>query len=243
MLRKILISTFVTQSLIVSAAITNDKSLLFEATPTSKIIKSPTAEAINKAEKILSNGSELKTIPRTAILDANASQLIRAAMEIESGKSSKYLDASIPAASISPNPNPAAEKPGTKYFDVLEKSFSSIENDSWADSAANITEVVNYFQNERNLHGKDNAVLDDYYDLAVAFANYVAAGTELDESEQPNFEEACKLMQTARNSALKIQGRLGSSAEASGISAIINDFSKNLDTEIRYIQDIAKTSP
>ena len=224
-----------------SAAVQNDKSLLFESSPASKIIKSPNAEAIKKAEKLLSNGNEAaKSFPRTTVLDANASTLIRAAMDLESGiKTSKYLK-----TETAENPAPIAtsivEKPAGKYFEVLDKSYSSLENDSWADATANMNEVLSYFYTERSLHGKDNALIDDYCDLAVAFTFYLAAGTELDEAEQPNYEHAKSMFIKARNNAQKVQGHLPANDEAKAISQIIEDFVKKLNTEITYIVDIVK---
>ncbi len=228
-------------SLSVSAAIQNDKSLLFETSPASKIIKSPNAEAIKKAEKLLSNGNEAaKNFPRTTVLDANASTLIRAAMDIESGiKSSKYLKTES-TESPAPIATTVIDKPASQYFEVLDKSYSSLENDSWADATANMNEVLSYFYTERSLHGKDNALIDDYCDLAVAFTFYLAAGTELDEAEQPNYEHAKSMFIKARNNAQKVQGHLPANDEGKAMSQLVDKFVKKLNTEISYIEDMLK---
>ncbi len=225
-----------------SGAIENDKSLLLETSPASKIIKSPTAEAIKKAEKLLSNGNEaIKAIPRSAVLDANASTLIRKAMDIEAGvKSSKYTQASTTETPVSA-PTISIEKPATKYFEIIDRCYSSLENDSWADATANLNEVLNYFHTERNLHGKHNPMLSDYCDLSVAFSFYLAAGTELDEAEQPNYEHAKSMFTKARDNAQKIKTGLGAGAEGAAMSQLIDKFVKKLNTEILYIEDMLKS--
>lgn len=237
---KLLILILLT-TLAASAAPPSEKSLLFETSPASKIIKSANAEAIKKAEKLLSNGNEAaKNFPRTVVLDSNASTLIRAAMDIESGiKTSKYLKTE-PTENPAPLATSSIEKPASQYFAVLDKSFSSLENDSWADATANMNDVLNYFYSERTLHGKDNALIEDYCDLAVAFTFYLSAGTELDEAEQPNYEHAKSMFIKARNNAQKVQGHLPANEEGKAMSQLVDKFVKKLNTEISYIEDMLK---
>ncbi len=230
-------------ALILSAAVqpstTAPKSQVVEVNPNSKIIKSPTLEAKRKAEKILNNGTTLKTTTRTLVLDANASQLVRAAMDIESGIKVETPAVSEPAPIALPiTVSAAVAKPTNKYFEIIEKSFHSIEQDSWTDAAANITEVVNYFAAERELYGKENHSLDDYYDLAIAFANYISAGKELDEAKQPNFKDALSDLRAARSKARQVQSGLALQGDGAALSGLIDSFVKELDTEISYVEDM-----
>ncbi len=240
MFRRVLVLLLSLQVLTATAAIENNKSLVFQTDPNSKIIKSPNAEAIKKAEKLLANGNEaIKNFPRTTVLDSNASTLIRKAMDIEAGvKTTKYMNTETASNQSPISATTSIEKPSSKYFEVLDKDFSSIENDSWADATANTNEVVNYFFTERSLHGKDNALLGDYCDLVTAFAFYLSAGTELDEAEQPNYSHAKSLFESARNSASKINNNLRTDNESKAISAIVDKFIKQLDTEITYINEM-----
>jgi len=219
-----------------AASAAENKSLVLQSNPDSKIIKSPNAEAIKKAEKILS--PETNTIPRTTVLDANASTLIRRAMDIEAGARTTTKAVTTSESPVATTTSSSTEKPSGKYFATIDRSYSSLENDSWADAAANLNEVMLYFYNERSLHGKDNALLDDYYEMSRAFSEYIAAGTMLDEAEQPNYSAARTSFEHARSSATRIKANLAAGDEAKALGEIADKFIKKIDTEITYINDM-----
>lgn len=122
------------------------------------------------------------------------------------------------------------------YMSIIEKSFKTIESDSWKDARANLDEVIRYFAREKGAYGVQKNLVETYYQLALALRKFSDGGFELDERKEPDYEKARSLYIEARNIANRISPLPDDPANRE-VSDMVKVFNTYIDKEIQYIDE------